>query len=53
MPRGNGGFGYDPIFEESSSRLTFAEMNNNIKDSCSHRGNALKKIIPDLVEIFS
>jgi len=52
-PRGKGGFGYDPIFEESSTRLTFAEMNNEIKDSCSHRGKALKKIIPDLVEIFS
>ena len=52
-PRGISGFGYDPIFEESSTRLTFAEMNNDIKDSCSHRGKALKKIIPDLIEIFS
>ena len=51
--RGKSGFGYDPIFEESSTRLTFAEMNNDIKDSCSHRGKALKKIIPDLIEIFS
>jgi len=51
-PRGKSGFGYDPIFEESSTRLTFAEMNNDIKDSCSHRGKALKKIIPDLIEIF-
>ena len=51
-PRGNSGFGYDPIFEESSSKLTFAEMNNNIKDSFSHRGRALKKIIPQLLEIF-
>ena len=52
-PRGKSGFGYDPIFEVSSTRLTFAEMNNDIKDSCSHRGKALKKIIPDLIEIFS
>ena len=52
-PRGKGGFGYDPIFEESSTKLTFAEMNNDIKDSCSHRGKALEKIIPDLIEIFS
>ncbi len=52
-PRGKGGFGYDPIFEESSTRLTFAEMNNDIKDLCSHRGKALKKIIPDLIAIFS
>jgi len=52
-PRGNGGFGYDPIFEESSTKLTFAEMNNFVKDSISHRGKAIKKIIPDLLEIFS
>ena len=52
-PRGKGGFGYDPIFEESYTRLTFAEMNNDTKDSCSHRGKALKKIIPDLIKIFS
>jgi len=52
-PRGKSGFGYDPIFEESYARLTFAEMNNDIKDSCSHRGKALKKIIPDVIEILS
>ena len=52
-PRGKSGFGYDPIFEEIATRLTFAEMNNDIKDSCSHRGKALKKIIPNLLEIFS
>tara|TARA_Y100000589_G_C26925397_1_gene536147 strand:- start:21 stop:596 length:576 start_codon:yes stop_codon:yes gene_type:complete len=52
QPRGNGGFGYDPIFEENSSKLTFAEMNNDIKDACSHRGKAIKKIIPALREIF-
>ena len=52
-PRGNSGFGYDPIFEEVSSKLTFAEMNNKLKDSCSHRGKAIKKIIPQLLEIFS
>ena len=51
-PRGKGGFGYDPIFEESTTKLTFAEMNNEIKDLCSHRGKALKKIIPNLIEIF-
>ena len=51
-PRGNKGFGYDPIFEEISSKLTFAEMNNNIKDNCSHRAKAIKKIIPYLSKIF-
>jgi len=51
-PRGKSGFGYDPIFEEISTKLTFAEMNNELKDLCSHRGKALKKIIPQLLEIF-
>ena len=52
-PRGKSGFGYDPIFEEISSKLTFAEMNNDLKDLCSHRGKALKKIIPELLKIFA
>ena len=52
-PRGKSGFGYDPIFEELSSKLTFAEMNNDLKDLCSHRGKAVKKIIPQLLEIFA
>ena len=51
-PRGNSGFGYDPIFEELSSKLTFAEMNNELKDLCSHRGKAVKKIIPQLLNII-
>ena len=52
-PRGISGFGYDPIFEELSSKLTFAEMNNDLKDLCSHRGKALKKVIPQLLKIFA
>ena len=52
-PRGNSGFGYDPIFEELSSKLTFAEMNNELKDLFSHRGKAVKKIIPQLLNIIA
>ena len=51
--RGTNGFGYDPIFEELSSRLTFAEMPNDIKDNLSHRGKAIAKLIPELKKIFS
>ncbi len=50
--RGSNGFGYDPIFEEISSRLTFAEMSNDIKDDLSHRGKAINKLIPELKKIF-
>ena len=50
--RGTNGFGYDPIFEEISSRLTFAEMSNDIKDNLSHRGKAISKLIPEIKKIF-
>ena len=50
--RGTNGFGYDPIFEEISSRLTFAEMSNDIKDNLSHRGKAIAKLIPEIKKIF-
>ena len=51
-PRGQDGFGYDPIFEEINSKLSFAEMSDDMKDFYSHRGKAIKKLIPDLVKIF-
>ena len=39
-PRGDGGFGYDPIFEVSSTGLTFAQMPLAEKKSHGHRGKA-------------
>jgi len=42
-PRGNGGFGYDPIFQPDGYDKTFSELPAEIKDSISHRANALKK----------
>ncbi|WP_253738885.1 RdgB/HAM1 family non-canonical purine NTP pyrophosphatase [Halohasta salina] len=38
-PRGDGGFGYDPIFEHDGS--TFAERSSEAKNELSHRGRAL------------
>ena len=52
-PRGKNGFGYDPIFEEEETQLTFAEMSNELKDVYSHRGKAIAKIIPNLIEIYN
>ena len=52
-PRGDDGFGYDPIFEEINSKLSFAEMDSDTKDFYSHRGKALKKIIPGLIKIMN
>ncbi|SFR50240.1 non-canonical purine NTP pyrophosphatase [Halogeometricum limi] len=40
-PRGDGGFGYDPIFEHEGT--TFAEMDSEEKNAISHRGRALAK----------
>ena len=40
-PRGEGGFGYDPIFEHDGS--TFAELGSEAKNALSHRGRALAK----------
>ncbi|MDR5673390.1 Inosine/xanthosine triphosphate pyrophosphatase,all-alpha NTP-PPase family [Halalkaliarchaeum sp. AArc-CO] len=40
-PRGDGGFGYDPIFEHGGT--TFAEMDAAEKNALSHRGRALAK----------
>jgi XTP/dITP diphosphohydrolase len=40
-PRGEGGFGYDPIFEHEGT--TFAEMTAEEKNAVSHRGRALGK----------
>lgn len=41
-PRGDGGFGYDPIFLPDGYDATFAELPSDVKDSISHRANALR-----------
>lgn len=40
-PRGSAGFGYDPIFVEPTSNLTFAELPAERKNAISHRARAL------------
>ena len=42
--KGNNGFGYDPIFIPSNSRLTFGEMSSSKKYKVDHRMKAFKKI---------
>lgn len=41
-PRGEGGFGYDPIFLPTGHEHTFAEMSADQKNAISHRKNALE-----------
>lgn len=42
-PRGNGGFGYDPLFVPDGYNETFAELPEDIKNRISHRARALIK----------
>jgi XTP/dITP diphosphohydrolase len=49
-PRGSGGFGYDPHFEDRDSRLTGAELPLVRKNELSHRGQALRALIARLGE---
>ncbi len=47
-PRGQGGFGYDPIFIPENEAQTFAELGLSRKNQISHRAHAIRK----LAELF-
>ena len=51
-PRGDGGFGYDPVFEVSGTGLTFAEMPLSEKKHHGHRGRAFAQLEPGLRELL-
>tara|TARA_B110000116_G_C16769747_1_gene552692 strand:- start:215 stop:808 length:594 start_codon:yes stop_codon:yes gene_type:complete len=50
-PSGKNGFGYDPIFYLPELDKTSAEINSEDKNKISHRGKAIEKIIPLLLNI--
>ena len=48
-PRGNNGFGYDPIFIPNGYKITFGEMDPSEKHSISHRANAFNLLKLELL----
>ena len=49
-PRGEAGFGYDPVFIPEGVQQTFAELAANEKNKISHRANAIEKLLHFLNE---
>lgn len=49
-PRGENGFGYDPIFVPNGFDITFGEMDADKKHAMSHRANAFKQLIAEVFE---
>jgi XTP/dITP diphosphohydrolase len=43
-PRGQNGFGYDPLFVPDGFEQTFAELGEDVKNRLSHRAKALEKL---------
>ena len=53
QPRGENGFGYDPIFAPSGYALTTAQLTPDEKDAISHRGKAFRALVPVLADLLS
>lgn len=51
VPRGSGGFGYDPIFLPDGFDQTTAEMTAEAKDAISHRGRAFRALTPFIASL--
>jgi len=51
-PRGDGGFGYDPLFVMDGESRTVAQMTPEEKNAISHRANALKLLCKKLEQIM-
>ncbi|HEY4716326.1 MAG TPA: XTP/dITP diphosphatase [bacterium] len=52
-PRGNHGFGYDPVFYVPDYKLTMAEMPPERKNIISHRARAFEKITPAIKKMLN
>ncbi len=52
-PRGDGGFGYDPLFEVREYHRTFGEMGPAVKRALSHRSRAMRAMLPQIVKMLA
>jgi XTP/dITP diphosphohydrolase len=50
--RGNGGFGYDPLFEIPEYHATFGELGPSVKSVLSHRARANRRFVPLLLTLI-
>jgi XTP/dITP diphosphohydrolase len=50
--RGTSGFGYDPVFRPDGYQESFAELDADVKNSMSHRGRAVQKLVRFLQEEY-
>jgi XTP/dITP diphosphohydrolase len=51
-PRGSNGFGYDPVFVPEGESRTTSELTDAEKDAISHRGRALRALVPVLRDLL-
>lgn len=51
-PKGQNGFGYDPVFIPTGYPKTFAELPPSQKNQISHRGKALRAIRPSILKFW-
>lgn len=51
-PRGTRGFGYDPLFAVHDTEKTLAELNDDEKNTVSHRGSAIRALRTELEHVL-
>lgn len=49
--QGDGGFGYDPLFQAQGERVSVAQMDAAAKNAVSHRGQAMRALAAKLAEL--
>lgn len=52
-PRGDGGFGYDPILQPDGEERSCAELSAAEKNAISHRGQAFRALLPSIVKALA